>query len=76
MGVKITGVRKTVNGEIRAVKLNNGAIVSFDEVRSLVDQGEIDSLTSLDENGNWTIEDRTGDGLVQTGENLSVLPEF
>lgn len=76
MGDKIVGVRKNQLGEISMVKLNNGKIVTLDEVRQMASDGSIDSLTEIDEHGNWTIDQSYGDATPESGNNLDLLPGF
>ncbi|PWI56822.1 DUF3892 domain-containing protein [Sulfoacidibacillus thermotolerans] len=76
MGEKIVGVRKNERGEIAMLKLNNGTMVSLETARKLAREGRLDSLTDLDENGNWIIANDFDDAISESGNNLDVLPEF
>ncbi len=76
LGDKIIGIRKNEFGEISMVKLNNGRVMTLDEVRLLVSDGQIDSLTEIDANGNWTIDQSYGDATPESGSNLDMLPGF
>jgi hypothetical protein len=76
MGEKIVAIKKDQNGDIAYVKTDDGAILSIEEAQVLAREGKIDSLASLDKEGNWTILDSAGNGETVTGNNLDQLPEF
>jgi hypothetical protein len=76
MGEKIVAIKKDQNGDIAYVKTDDGAILSIEEAQVLAREGKIDSLASLDKEGNWTILYSAGNGETVTGNNLDQLPEF
>ncbi len=75
MGGKIVGVRKDTAGNIAMIRLNDGRVVSLEDAQALAVDGMLDSLTSLDAQGNWAINDGV-DGQFESGQNLDMLPEF
>lgn len=76
MGDKIVGIRKNVDGYITMVRMNNGRVLSIDDARQLAIQGGIDSLSTIDSEGNWWIADVDGEAGEVVGNNLDILPEF
>ncbi len=76
MGDKIVGIRKNVDGYITMVRMNNGRVLSIDEARQLAQQGGIDSLSTIDSEGNWWISDVDTEAGEVMGNNLDILPEF
>lgn len=76
MGDKIVGIRKNADGYISMVRLNNGRVLAIEEARQLAMQGGIDSLSTIDSEGNWWITDVADDAGEISGHNLGILPEF
>ena len=76
MGDKIVGIRKNMDGYITMVRMNNGRVLSIDEARQLAQQGGIDSLSTIDSEGNWWIADVDSEAGEVMGHNLDILPEF
>ncbi len=75
-GEKIVAIRKDDQGNIVQIKTHTGRILSIEEAMEQAGQGGFDSLTSIDERGNWTIDVGAGDGEPEQGGNLTILPEF
>jgi hypothetical protein len=55
---------------------DDGNILSINEIQKLARDGGVDSITSLDKEGNWTIQDSAATGETVYGSNLDQLPEF
>lgn len=70
---KITHVRKTETGDICAVKLDSGQVMSLQDAVSLTNQGGIEGvIVSTDRSGNAYLHSKRG----QPNYKLAELPEF
>lgn len=70
---KITNVRKTVDGDICAVRLDNGQSMSLQGAVQLANQGGIEGvIVGTDRAGNPYLHSKRG----QANYKLSELPQF
>ena len=70
---KITNGRKTVDGDICAVKLDNGQSMSLQDAVQLANQGGIEGvIVGTDRAGNPYLHSKRG----QINYKLSELPQF
>ncbi|BCJ87499.1 DUF3892 domain-containing protein [Effusibacillus dendaii] len=76
IGEKIVAIQKDDAGNISKIKTHTGRILGIEEAKRFAAKGGFDSLTSIDEEGNWYIERSAGDGKPEIGGNLTILPEF
>lgn len=71
--MKLTAVRKNRQGKITHFLTDAGNVVTVEEAREMAHNGLIDSLTDLQADGSWFIDNEIG---YAEGENLDQLPEF
>ncbi len=76
MGEKIIAVKKDQNGDIAEVMTHTGRTMSIEQAIQEAKDGKFDSLSAIDKEGNWYIESSTGDGQMEYGSNLDMLPSF
>lgn len=76
MGEKIIAVKKDQNGDIAEVMTHTGRTMSIQQAMQEAQQGNFDSITAIDKEGNWYIQSSTGDGQPEYGSNLDMLPSF
>lgn len=70
---KLVAVRKDSNGKITHFQTDRDTVISISEAMMLAESGEINSITSLREDGTWYIDEY---GQQIEGHNLDQLPEF
>jgi hypothetical protein len=73
MAVKFVAVRKDGEGQITQLLTDGGKAVSIKEARRMAHRGHVDSITDLQADGTWAIDDETQ---YAEGSNLGHLPEF
>lgn len=76
MGEKIIAVQKDANGDIAEVMTHTGRVISIEQAMKEAAEGQFDSITALDKEGNWYINSSSGDGQPESGSNLDMLPSF
>lgn len=70
---KLVAVRKGSDGRITHFLTDRDTVISISEAMKLAEEGEINSITSLQEDGTWFIDEY--DQQLE-GHNLGQLPEF
>jgi len=73
MSVAFVGVRKNEKGLITHFLTDDGRTITFAEAKELVENGEVDSLTEIHEDGSWEMDLET---TPAEGNNLDELPPF
>lgn len=76
MGEKIIAIEKDQNGDISQVMTHTGRTLPIDQAIQEANQGQFDTITALDKEGNWYIQSSTGTGQPEHGGNLDILPSF
>lgn len=70
---KLVAVRKDAEGNITHFLTDRDTVITFSEAQTLAENGQINSITSIQPNGVWLIEEEDH---IMRGENLGDLPEF
>jgi len=70
---KLVAVRKDSEGKITHFMTDRDTVITVTEAIQLAQEGEINSITSLQEDGTWFIDEY---GQQREGHNLDQLPEF
>jgi hypothetical protein len=73
LAAKLIAVKKNGQSEITHLKLDDGQIVTLKEAQDMAHQGLIDSISDLQSDGSWKIDDELQHA---EGNNLGHLPEF
>lgn len=71
---RVIGVHKNSSGDLEKFKLDDGRILTFEECREAIHQGELPDLICTKGKGDSIIIRSTPDGDVSN--NLSNLPQF
>ena len=74
MFYKLVAVRKDSKGKITHFLTDRETVISLSEAKTLAETGQINSITSLQEDGTWFIEEEFGQHTE--GHNLGQLPGF
>lgn len=73
MSLKLVGVRKDEHGNITHFLTDRETVLTIDEAKQLAREGGIDTLSEIQEDGSWVIDDAVQH---MEGNNLADLPEF
>ncbi len=71
---KVVGVHKNSEGNLEQFKLDDGRVLSFEECRAAIHNGELPDLICTEGKSDRIIIRSTPDG--DPSNNLSNLPEF
>ncbi|RKD25091.1 hypothetical protein BEP19_04535 [Ammoniphilus oxalaticus] len=73
MNYKLVAVRKDAEGNITHFLTDRDTVITLSEAIALVENDQINSITSLKADGTWLIDEY---GQYEQGQNLADLPGF